>query len=105
MSTWRKPDKWERWIRGDGCPICRNVADAPGVAELEVSRLMVSEDAPMRGYAWMPFRRHVIERGAIRYFDCAALSGEVRQIIRARRWLFARPVNATMARWSLGGSG
>lgn len=44
----------------------------------------------------------VLEAGAIRYFDCAPLADRVRQIVRERQWRFARPVNAAMARWSLG---
>jgi hypothetical protein len=44
----------------------------------------------------------VLEAGAIRYFDCAALSGQVRQIVHKRQWRFARPVSAAMVRWSLG---
>ena len=44
----------------------------------------------------------VLEAGAIRYFDCAPLADQVRQIVRKRQWRFARPVNAAMVRWSLG---
>ena len=44
----------------------------------------------------------VLEAGAIRYFECAPLSDQVRQIVRKRQWRFARPVNAAMVRWSLG---
>jgi hypothetical protein len=43
----------------------------------------------------------VLEAGAIRYFACGPLSAQVRAIVRTRQWRFARPVNATMARWSL----
>ena len=44
----------------------------------------------------------VFEAGAIRYFECGPLSDQVRQLVRKRQWRFARPVNAAMARWSLG---
>lgn len=44
----------------------------------------------------------VLKAGAIRYFDCASLSAQVYQIVRQRKWRFARPVNAAMIRWSLG---
>jgi hypothetical protein len=44
----------------------------------------------------------VLEARAIRYFDCALLSAHVRQIVRTRRWRFARTVNAAMLDWSLG---
>jgi hypothetical protein len=44
----------------------------------------------------------VLEAGAIRFFDCAPLSEQVRQIIRRRQWRFARAVSAAMVRWSVG---
>ena len=42
------------------------------------------------------------EAGAIRYFDCAPLAEQVRQIVRKRQWRIPRPVNAAMVHWSLG---
>src|SRR4029453_7965688 len=47
----------------------------------------------------------VLEAGAIRYFDCAPLSDQVKQIVRKRQWRFSRPVNARMVQWSLRDSG
>jgi hypothetical protein len=44
----------------------------------------------------------VLQAGAIRYFECRPLSEQVKQLIRKRQWRFAGPVNAAMARWSLG---
>ena len=44
----------------------------------------------------------VLEAGAIRFFDCASLSKQLRQIVRTRQWRFARPVNPAMVRWSTG---
>src|SRR6185436_18382008 len=44
----------------------------------------------------------VLEARAIRYFDCAPLAEQARQIVRHRQWRFARPVNAAMVRWALG---
>ena len=43
----------------------------------------------------------VLEARAIRYFDCAPLSREVRRVITERKWRFASPVNPKMLRWSL----
>ena len=82
MSTWRDPELWDRWIRGVDCPICRSVADS-AVAELEVSRLMMSEDAPMRGYAWLPVRRHVIELHELTDAEGDAFMRDVRRVSRA----------------------
>jgi len=39
----------------------------------------------------------VLEARAIRYFECASLADQVRQLVRKRQWRFAQPVNAAMA--------
>ncbi len=43
----------------------------------------------------------VLEAGAIRYFDCCALSTAVRRLVRQRQWRFAKPVDPRMVRWAL----
>ena len=37
MSTWRDPERWQGWLRGEDCPICRGIDSEPAVAELEVT--------------------------------------------------------------------
>jgi diadenosine tetraphosphate (Ap4A) HIT family hydrolase len=83
MSTWRDPERWRRWVRGDDCPICRSVATDDAVAELEVSRLMMGEDAPMPGYAWLPLRRHAIELHDLDDAEGAAFMRDVRRVSAA----------------------
>jgi diadenosine tetraphosphate (Ap4A) HIT family hydrolase len=83
MSTWRHPDRWRKWVRGDDCPVCRSVAADIAVAELEVSRLMMGEQSPMRGYAWLPVRRHVIELHELTDEEGAALMRDIRRASRA----------------------
>src|SRR5215212_1769043 len=83
MSTWRDADQWAKWLRGDDCPICRSVSTDAAAAELEVSRLMMSEDAPMPGYAWLAFRRHVIELHELTETEGAAFMRDIRAISRA----------------------
>ena|SRR5688572_729821 len=83
MNTWRDPQKWNSWIRGEGCPICRNIATDNALAELEVSRLMMDSDAPMRGYAWLAFRRHVIELHELDESESAAFMRDIRTAARA----------------------
>ena len=83
MSGWRDPERWARWVRGDDCPICRSVAAEAAVAELEACRLMMGEDAPMRGYAWLPARRHVIELHELTEPEGAAYMRDVRRVSRA----------------------
>ncbi len=83
MSRWRDPDLWAKWIRGEDCPICRSVADDVAVAELEVSRLMMGEDAPMIGYGWLSFRRHVVELHDLTDEEGAAFMRDIRRASRA----------------------
>src|SRR5215212_1770271 len=83
MSSWRDPERWARWVRGDDCPICRSVAVDDALAELEVSRLMMSEDAPMRGYAWLPVRRHVVELHELTDTEGDAFMRDIRLVSRA----------------------
>lgn len=83
MSTWRDPERWQGWLRGDDCPICRSIDGEPAVAELEVTRLMMPENGPMRGYAWLPTRRHVIELHDLTEPEGAALMRDVRRVSAA----------------------
>lgn len=83
MSRWRDRGLWEKWIRGVECPICRSVIGEPAVAELDISRLMMGENAPMRGYAWLPFRRHVIELHDLTDKEGAAFMRDIRKVSRA----------------------
>jgi diadenosine tetraphosphate (Ap4A) HIT family hydrolase len=83
MSTWRDPEKWKAWLRGDDCPICRSIGGESAVAELEASRLMMPEDGPMRGYAWLPTRRHVIELHDLTDAEGAALMRDLRRVSAA----------------------
>jgi diadenosine tetraphosphate (Ap4A) HIT family hydrolase len=54
------------------------------VAELEACRLMMSEaDAPMRGYVWLPVRRHVVELHELGEADGAAFMRDVQRVSRA----------------------
>ena len=83
MGNWRDPELWDRWIHGVDCPICRSVAVDSAVAELDVSRLMMSEDGPMRGYAWLPLRRHVVELHELTDAEGDAFMRDVRRVSRA----------------------
>ncbi len=43
----------------------------------------------------------VLEAGAIRYFDCAALADNLRRLIDEGQWRFSKPVNPKLVGWSL----
>ena len=72
-------------MRGDDCPICHSIATETAVVELEVSRLMMAPDAPMRGYAWLAFRRHVVELHDLTDAEGDAFMRDVRRSSRAIR--------------------
>jgi diadenosine tetraphosphate (Ap4A) HIT family hydrolase len=44
---------------------------------------MMSADAPMRGYAWLPVRRHVIELHELTEPEGAAFMRDIRRVSRA----------------------
>ena len=100
MSTWRDRAKWEKWIRGEDCPICRALADGDAIAELDVTRLMMGEDAPMRGYAWLPFRRHVIELHDLTESEATAFIHDVQKVSRA----ISRATNAVKLNYEIHGN-
>jgi diadenosine tetraphosphate (Ap4A) HIT family hydrolase len=45
----------------DACVICRQAMPNDTLTELESSWVTVSENAPLRGYACLVFRRHAVE--------------------------------------------
>ena len=83
MSTWRNPERWQKWVRGDDCPVCRSVALDDALVELEMSRVMMGADAPMRGYVWLAVRRHVVELHELTDDEGAALMRDLRRVSRA----------------------
>ena len=44
---------------------------------------MMTEDAPMRGYAWLPFRRHVIELHDLSDEEGAAFMRDIQRVSQA----------------------
>ena len=100
MSTWRNPAQWARWLRGEGCPICRVVHEADAVAELEACRVLMPEDAPMRGYAWLAVRRHVIELHELTGDEGAALMRDLQRVSRA----LASVTGAVKLNWEIHGN-
>lgn len=61
MSQWADSEKWARLRTGDACVICRQGVPGDILVELETSWVTVNEDAPIRGYACLVFKRHVVE--------------------------------------------
>lgn len=58
---WADPVAWAQLRSVEACVICRQGTPNDILAELETSWVTVNEDAPMRGYACLVFRRHAVE--------------------------------------------
>jgi diadenosine tetraphosphate (Ap4A) HIT family hydrolase len=90
MSRWADPAWWARRRGGEECVICRQGAPNDIVAVLDSAWVTMNEDAPMRGYACLVFRRHVVElhdlseaEGAAFMRDVQRLSAAVHRVTRA----------------------
>ncbi len=82
MSSWGNRAAWDRLISGDGCPICEKAEGWDPVVELEVSSVMTAADGPMRGYCWVPLRRHAVE---LHDLDRAEAEAYMRDLMRVSR--------------------
>jgi diadenosine tetraphosphate (Ap4A) HIT family hydrolase len=76
-------EAWAAATSGRDCGICRRAQGWDPVAELEVSSVMAGEDAPMRGYCWVPFRRHVVELHDLSPEEGAAYMHDLQRVSRA----------------------
>ena len=72
---------------------------------LRIMRSHFHHDDPKGTFCCVPCTLAVIpvlDAGAIRYFECRKLAGEVKRLVRQRGWRFARPTDPLMAQWALG---
>lgn len=83
MSGWRDPEAWRRMTSGLDCPICRRSDGWDPVAELEASYVMAGADAPMRGYCWVPLRRHAVELHDLAAAEAEAYVRDLQRVGRA----------------------
>lgn len=65
------------------CVICRQRAPKDLLVELEASWVTVNEDAPMRGYACLVFRRHAVELHDLTETEGAAFMRDIRRLSAA----------------------
>ena len=70
-------------LSGEDCGICRREHGWDPVAELEVSSVLASEDAPMRGYCWVPLRRHAVELHDLSPEEAGAYMQDLRRVSAA----------------------
>jgi diadenosine tetraphosphate (Ap4A) HIT family hydrolase len=83
VSRWDDPALWQRLISGEDCPICSRRNGWDPVAELEVSSVMTADDGPMRGYCWVPLRRHAVELHDLEPGEAAAYMSDLMRVSRA----------------------
>jgi diadenosine tetraphosphate (Ap4A) HIT family hydrolase len=82
VSRWEDARLWERLLSGEECPICEKGAGWDPVAELDVSSVMTAADGPMRGYCWVPLRRHAVE---LHDLDPGEAAAYMRDLVRVSR--------------------
>ncbi len=83
MSKWSEPDSWARMYSGEDCVICRRGEPLDVIAELETSWVTMGEDAPLRGYCCLVFRRHAVELHHLTQEEGAAYMRDVQRLSRA----------------------
>jgi diadenosine tetraphosphate (Ap4A) HIT family hydrolase len=90
MTQWADPAHWARQCRGEACVIGRQGAPNDVVADLDSTWVTLNEDAAMRGYACLVFRRHAVElhdlsdaEGAAFMRDAQRLSAAVHRVTGA----------------------
>lgn len=67
-SEWMPRERWDALVRGEGCPLCAEVAmDAPAndegyaVADLGITRLRLAANQSVPGYCVLICKKHVRE--------------------------------------------
>jgi diadenosine tetraphosphate (Ap4A) HIT family hydrolase len=83
VSAWHDKDRWAALLDESECPICRNGKPDGVVAELDASWVTMSETAPMRGYACLVARHHVIELHDLTAEEGTAFMNDARRLSRA----------------------
>jgi diadenosine tetraphosphate (Ap4A) HIT family hydrolase len=90
-SAWvvpRKKGRKRRRSSGDvqdrnACVICRQAMPNDTLTELESSWVTVSENAPLRGYACLVFRRHAVELHDLSESEGAAFMRDIQRLSAA----------------------
>jgi diadenosine tetraphosphate (Ap4A) HIT family hydrolase len=90
IDRWADPVAWAQIKSAESCVICRAGKPNDILVELDTSWVTMGEDAPMRGYACLVFRRHAIElhelseiEGQNFMRDIRRLSGAVQKVTGA----------------------
>jgi diadenosine tetraphosphate (Ap4A) HIT family hydrolase len=83
MSQWHEPARWAALIDGTACPVCLRGRPLDVVCELEAAWVTMNERAPMRGYACLVSKRHVVELHDLGESEGAAFMRDTQRLSRA----------------------
>jgi diadenosine tetraphosphate (Ap4A) HIT family hydrolase len=83
MSGWTDPRAWARVLTPEGCVICTRGGPTHVIAELEVSRVTMSEETSgLPGSCALFFRRHAVELHELTVDEGAAWMRDVQRLSR-----------------------
>jgi diadenosine tetraphosphate (Ap4A) HIT family hydrolase len=83
MSLWNDPERWAALCSGRACPICSRGAPLDVVATLGSGWVTMQKAAPVRGYACLVSRSHVIELHDLSEPDALAFMRDARKVSKA----------------------
>src|SRR5260370_26957857 len=88
-KAWRPREGWDALVRGEGCPLCAEVAavlasaDEYAIADLAMSRLWLAENQWIAGYCVLVCTRHVREPYELPREECERFFEDLMQAARA----------------------
>jgi len=83
MMKWHDAEEWVALMDGTACPVCRRGQPLDVVCELEAAWVTMNEQAPMRGYACLVSKRHVVELHDLTEAEGAAFMRDAQRLSRA----------------------
>ena len=83
MSSWRNPEAWARQCSGEACVLCADGGPRDVLAELEVSRVTMGEEAALPGQCCLVLRRHAVELHHLDEAEGAAFMRDLQRLCRA----------------------
>ena len=83
MTGWQDPKEWDALRSAERCVICRRGVPTYLLAELEASWVTFGEEAPLRGYTCLVFRRHAVELHDLSEVEGSTFMRDVRRVSRA----------------------
>ena len=83
MNSWSDLARWNEFVRGASCPICLQGGPLEPFAHLEASTLALPDGGPLRGYAVLFSRQHVVELHELAPEQASAFMRDIQRVGRA----------------------